>query len=629
MKIVSSLLSFLFLLFNGNQQPVSLTQERVDYRLNGMVRIEKNRYFLYSDCYGVAYFDSTEGEPEFRNEGLLMKTVYPFEQGRTFQRVTSMAVLDADRAAALFSLGLCRTDDGGRSWHPIPTAASNGLKSSNYFSSVALSSTDPEHLLLGTSFNGLFETTDGGQTWKSINKSLTGFNTVFYMGADFYEEISALCFSSDESKIYIAKGYGGGLYEADRTNKQFTKISTHFNDEIVNLRFQIKDPTVLEVYTREQIRFYHTAEQRWIERIDKLPRFAVASDPQKEERAQKAADRTGIYISGNWAAGSRLQTHMRTVASKKFNSFVVDAKNDQGLVVYDTQLEMPEQIGAVVPRYRLEELLETAKKNNLYVIARIVVFKDPKLYRCQKNRFAIWDSRTNKPWGLKFKEVNEKTGEEKWVQREFWVDPYNEEVWDYNIAIAEELQRRGVDEIQFDYIRFPTDGPIQSCYYRHKKSGMRNIDALESFLKKARETITVPISTDLYGYNCYYKMGNWMGQGIEMFADYVDVISPMYYPSHFPRSFIHDSDYIRWSRRLYEQGTARALSSVKGKCLIRPYVQAFRLPQEFWMEKATYDRYLVEQVNGLKAAKVGGYTLWNNSNQYYMLDALPPESYNE
>lgn len=625
MKVLSSLLSFFFLFLGGNHDPVSVAENRVDYRLNGIVRFEKNHYFLYSDTYGVAYFDSKIGEPEYRNEGLLMKTVYPFKEGRFFQRVTSMSVLDGNRAAALFSLGLRVTNDGGQSWEPVPTGPSNGLKSSNYFSSVALSVSDSNHILLGTSFNGLFETKDGGQTWKSLNKSLTGFSGSFYMGADFYEEISALCFSSKPGIIYIAKGYGGGLYEADRMTSQFTKIATPFNEEIVNLRLQTEDSAVLEVYTRENIRFYHTAERRWIEKIDKLPRFTVTPDKVREERRAKADGRTGIYINANWASGSRLQTHLNTIASKNLNSFVVDAKNDQGLVVFDSHLEQPKKMGAYVPRYKLDELLKTAKKNNLYVIARIVVFKDPKLYRYENNRFAIWDSRTNSPWGLKFKEVNEETGEEKWVQREFWVDPYNEEVWNYNIALAGELQERGVDEIQFDYIRFPTDGPVESCYYRHKKSGMRNIDALESFLKKAREKITIPISTDLYGYNCYYKMGNWMGQGIEMFSDYVDVISPMYYPSHFPRSFVYDDDYLRWSQTLYREGTLRAKSSVRGNCLIRPYVQAFRLPQEFWMEKAEYDRYVFEQVGGLKAADASGYTLWNNSNQYYMLDALSPE----
>ena len=576
MKTLSFLLSFFVLLFAGEEPAVSVSDTRVDYRLNGAVRFEKNR-----DCYGVAYFDSRSGRsPEYRNSGLPTKVVYPFSDQNAYRPVTGMSVLNGERAAALFSLGLYVTGDGGMSWRQIPTSASNGLKSSNYFSAVALSPTDTKHIL----FNGIFETKDGGLTWDSINKDLNGFNSAFYRGADFYEEISALCYGSRPGVFYIAGGYGDGIYEADRFSSRLTKIPAP-----------------------ENIRFYHTAERRWIERVDKLPRFVPPKDPEAEERLRKAADKTGIYINANHASGARLQTHLTTIAAKNLTSFVVDAKNDQGLVVYDSALDLPKAVGALYPRYRLEELIETADNRN-------------------------WDSRSNEPWGQKFKEVDEETGEERWVQREFWVDPYNEEVWDYNIALAEELQARGVDEIQFDYIRFPTDGPVERCYYRHKRQGMQNIDALESFLKKARSKISIPISTDLYGYNCYYKMGNWMGQGIEMFSGYVDVISPMYYPSHFPRSFVYDEDYLRWSHTIYrwshtiyKEGTERAKSSVRNRCLIRPYVQAFRLPQEFWMEKAQYDRYVVEQVSGLKEADASGYTLWNNSNQYYMLDALPPE----
>ena len=147
MKTLSFLLSFFVLLFAGKEPAVSVSDTRVDYRLNGAVRFEKNRYFLYSDCYGVAYFDSRSGRsPEYRNNGLPTKVVYPFSEQNAYRPVTGMSVLNGERAAALFSLGLYVTGDGGLSWRQIPTAASNGLKSSNYFSSVALSPTDDKHI---------------------------------------------------------------------------------------------------------------------------------------------------------------------------------------------------------------------------------------------------------------------------------------------------------------------------------------------------------------------------------------------------------------------------------------------------------------------------------------------------
>ena len=73
---------------------------------------------------------------------------------------------------------------------------------------------------------------------------------------------------------------------------------------------------------------------------------------------------------------------------------------------------------------------------------------------------------------------------------------------------------------------------------------MSRINALESFFRLIRERVHIPISTDLYGFNTYYRMGNWIGQNIEMLADYVDVICPMYYPSHFPRTFMKELPYL-------------------------------------------------------------------------------------
>ena len=95
-------------------------------------------------------------------------------------------------------------------------------------------------------------------------------------------------------------------------------------------------------------------------------------------------------------------------------------------------------------------------------------------------------------------------------QREYWVDPFNPNVWEYNADIAEELQELGVDEIQFDYIRFPSDGDTSRISFTSSRPGMTRINALESFFRLVRERVHIPISTDLYGFNSYYRMGNWI-----------------------------------------------------------------------------------------------------------------------
>jgi hypothetical protein len=207
----------------------------------------------------------------------------------------------------------------------------------------------------------------------------------------------------------------------------------------------------------------------------------------------------------------------------------------------------------------------------------------------------------------------------RYVQNEYWLDPYSPFVWEYNVQIAEELQRRGIDEIQFDYIRFPSDGNLSLIRYRNHREGMSRIDALESFLVMARERITIPISSDLYGFNSWHRMGNWIGQNIETLADYVDVVCPMFYPSHFPRDFIKEQPYLTRAYTIYQEGTTRAASIVDGRSLIRPYVQAFLIGGELAMGPSEYWTYLVRQIEGTQDAPSSGFTLWNASNRYYMV----------
>jgi hypothetical protein len=192
-------------------------------------------------------------------------------------------------------------------------------------------------------------------------------------------------------------------------------------------------------------------------------------------------------------------------------------------------------------------------------------------------------------------------------------------VWDYNIDIAKELQDKGVDEVQFDYIRFPSDGDIGGITWRFRKPGMTKMEALESFLAKARESLVMPISTDVYGYCGWARISNWVAQNIEMYSRYVDVIQPMFYPSHFPRDFLGTMDYLPRAEYIYQEGTKRSAYIVEGRSLIRPYVQAFRIGLETSFTPAVYTTYLLNQVHGTLAGAGSGFTLWNASNDYYMV----------
>ncbi len=114
-------------------------------------------------------------------------------------------------------------------------------------------------------------------------------------------------------------------------------------------------------------------------------------------------------------------------------------------------------------------------------------------------------------------------------------------------------------------------------------------------------------------------MGNWNGQQIDMVCKYVDVISPMFYPSHFPRKFLEKTPYLERAEHIYREGSSRALDIVKGDALIRPFVQAFLIGGERDFEKPVYTDYLMKQLKGLNDASASGFTLWNASGIYYMV----------
>ena len=297
---------------------------------------------------------------------------------------------------------------------------------------------------------------------------------------------------------------------------------------------------------------------------------------------------------------------------------VIDFKDDFGYLTYDTKLSLPQEMKAVRKQIKLEELVKRLHEDNIYLIARLVVFKDKQLYNYQKNKYAIWDRVSDHPWRHLVTSADAEKKTITSVQKEFWVDPFCPEVWEYNLSIAEELQTAGVDEIQFDYIRFPTDGDVSRIKCRFSPKGAEKSDALESFLALARRRLHIPISIDLYGFNCWYRMEELTGQNLEIISNYVDVICPMFYPSHFTERFLKDIPYLERAKKIYEDGTARAYAITGNKCIIRPYVQAFLIGGEVRMKPAEYSRYLLNQLEGTYAVSSAGFTLWNNSGKYYM-----------
>jgi hypothetical protein len=463
-----------------------------------------------------------------------------------------------------------------------------------YLTSAAIEPTG--RIVVSTTFHGLYESEDGGHTWRDLGDA--GEIDALYLGNGFYEDISAVAYDREHRNLlWVEYAQDGRVLPIDRRTGRVVERTGGAEGDIFAATYRVPQPVQPE-----------------------LDEAAMA-------RRQAAADHVSFYLSPRQLSPERLESHMRFAREHGFTAVVIDFKDDDGRLVYDSNLSLHREAGAVQPLVSAQRVIDTVHDAGLYLIARVVVFKDRHLYGYDRNRYALWDRRRDAPWGV-FRQIQNEDGETETVQTEYWVDPFSEFVWDYNIDVARELEERGVDEIQFDYIRTPADGLVRNIEYRFLLESPAMVDddpfmddrvqALSMFLERARQEISLPVSIDVFGFNGWYRM-SYLGQDIAALARHVDVISPMLYPSHFPRSFRGDLSYLEWAEWIYREGAARGRRITDEHVLIRPYIQAFLVGGELQFETPTYTDYLKRQIRGSIEGGGNGISLWNNSGRYYMV----------
>lgn len=342
------------------------------------------------------------------------------------------------------------------------------------------------------------------------------------------------------------------------------------------------------------------------------------------EYANVADKRKGLYLPVHQVTtDAGYDGHLKTITDNSLNMLVVDMKDDIGVIRYDSADPLVLKKARVGNGIKLEPFVRKAKEKGIYLVARIVVFKDKSLYSWGGSKYAVWDKAENRAWqGYELVAAQIQASGDQAAEKtrkyydEFWVDPYSEEVWEYNVAVAKELIARGFDEIQFDYIRFPTDGTnLGDASFRWKDSGMDKESALMSFLSYARKEIRAPISIDIYGANGWYRTGARTGQDVELLARYVDAICPMFYPSHFEQTFLAQNPASERPYRIFYYGSFRNTVIARNHIVVRPWAQAFYLGVSY--DKAWYNPdYVRREAFGARDSVNNGYTYWNNSGRY-------------
>lgn len=319
----------------------------------------------------------------------------------------------------------------------------------------------------------------------------------------------------------------------------------------------------------------------------------------------------GLYITyygmGSDTHRARVQELLETT---ELNAIVMDVKGDFGWLPYSSTVQTALDIGAGNrPMIRdWAAWMQWFKERNIYTIARIVVFKDDPLAAAHPE-WAVLDSASGGVW-----HDREGLG---------WVDPSREEVWDYNIALAVEAAGLGFDEIQFDYVRFPTDGQISRATFAVENTQENRLAAISGFLGKARAALApypVKVAADVFGYTTWREDDMNIGQQIETLALYLDVLSPMLYPSTFADGLPGLPEYrqaIAFPYEIVNKSTLKAVERLKAAnptLEVRPWIQDF---SDYAFDGRTYTPAEIRrQMEGARQAGGRGWLLWDPRVKY-------------
>jgi hypothetical protein len=292
-------------------------------------------------------------------------------------------------------------------------------------------------------------------------------------------------------------------------------------------------------------------------------------------------------------------------ARTELNALVIDVKGDRGWILYRTEVAQAIAVGAQGPATLrdFDGLMADLKARGIYTIARIVTFKDNILATARPD-LAIIDTRTGKPWI-----DNEKLA---------WVDPFREEVWAYNIALGQEAIRRGFDEVQFDYVRFPTDGKLGAAKYAKPNSKETRLSAIAGFLAKARRELGASgafVGADLFGYTAFNENDTDIGQRIEELAPHLDYICPMVYPSGYHKGIPGYANPVLAPGKVVHESVRLIRKRANGTVAqVRPWLQDFK---DYAFDKRIFGVSEVQaQIRGSEEAGGSGWMLWNPRNDY-------------
>ncbi len=341
-----------------------------------------------------------------------------------------------------------------------------------------------------------------------------------------------------------------------------------------------------------------------------IPGMLAAPIIEKTVTVQKDFEVRAIYLTGLMAGsdhGVQIVRHWREVGG---NAVVFDIKDSDGTVNIPFENALIGQHHT--PIRDLPKYVRFLHSQNMHAIARVAIFRDERLVVAHPE-LAVKSHRSGQPWKENGKLV--------------WTDPSQQKVQEYDIALAKTAAEAGVDEVQFDYVRFPAEGDQKDAtfVFQSEHPSWQRADVIADFLTHAYAEIHptgVLLSLDVFGIMAWQRPVDLShtGQDIVRMAKHCDVLSPMIYPSHFfgMDGYDHPGDapehFIGESMERFEKITQGS------GVVIRPWLQAFA-----WRTKTYSPKYIEAQVLTAKSKGGVGFLFWNANNDYSKAYTAMPE----
>ncbi len=320
----------------------------------------------------------------------------------------------------------------------------------------------------------------------------------------------------------------------------------------------------------------------------------------------------GIYIPFGLLTVPEIITDLLTLVDEsELNAVVVDVKSDRARLAWPSALPLAQEVEAYQPDVMdLREFLKACQTRGIYTIARMVIFKDNLL------------AQKHPEWAVK--RANGQTYTD--LEGLCWGDPFRQEVRDYNIALALEVVAMGFDEVQFDYLRFPSDGQIGGLVYSQESTFESRTGAMAEFCAQTRKALDLTpafFSADVFGLTPLVVPSTDMGIGqrIEDIAPYADYISPMAYPATYISGNLGLDDPLVHPYEVVN-GTVSSLRE-RAKVKVRPWLQGYS-----WRGVTYGVTELFKQRRGADDALSCGWIYWNAAGRYRP-EAFKPGAYEE